>query len=261
VPDSPEAIRVERDGPVVTVTLCRPERRNALDGSVVAELRDAVRPLAEDPDLRVVVFRGDGPVFCGGANVAAPDRPGFTPDAASWAHRRHEAARFQRLLAELDDLAAVTVAAVQGWAIGGGFLLALACDLRVSTLDARFSLAELRFGLPITAGGVQRLAREVGVSRAREILLTGRRVDAAEAAEIGLVHRVVDDLDEAVPGLVEELLAIPAPAQAITKRALVALGGTDLDLAWADPELHAWAATEPSVIDAVGRARGEPGKP
>jgi enoyl-CoA hydratase/carnithine racemase len=260
VSDSPRAIRVEREGAAVTITLCRPERRNALDGSVVAQLREAVRPLAEDPDLRVVVLRGDGPVFCGGANVAAQDRPGFTPDASSWAHRRHEAARFQRLLAQLDDLAAVTVAAVQGWAIGGGFLLALACDLRVARTDAQFSLAELRFGLPITAGGAQRLAREVGVSRAREILLTGRRVDAAEAAEIGLVHRVVTELDDAVTALLEELLAMPAPAQAITKRALVALGGTDLGLAWADPELHGWAATEPSVLDAVNRARESPGK-
>lgn len=252
------AIRVDRVGPVATISLCRPERRNALDDAVVAELRTAIRPLADDPDVRVLVLRGEGPVFCGGANLSDRDHPGFVPGETGWIRRRHEAGRFQRLLAELDDLPAVTVAAVQGWAIGGGFLLALACDLRVMQADAKMWAAELAYGLPITAGGVQRLVREVGMPKAREILLTARRVPAAEAAAIGLAHRVVEDLDAGVAELLDELTAVPAPAQTMTRRALVALGragGFGLD--WADPDIHAWAAIEPSVLEAVldGSAR------
>ena len=176
------SVRVERDGPVTTVHLHRPERRNAVDGETAAALADAFRAFDADESASVAVLHGEGGVFCAGAdltavgtergNRVAPDGDG--PMGVS------------RL-----RLSKPVIAAVSGHAVAGGLELALWCDLRVADETAVFGVFCRRWGVPLIDGGTQRLPRVVGMGRALDLILTGRTVDAAEALSIGLVNEVV----------------------------------------------------------------------
>jgi enoyl-CoA hydratase/carnithine racemase len=220
------------------LTLDRPERRNALDGPTWRALRDAVRELADDADVSVVVLQGAGPVFCAGVDVNEPQ-----PDG-SWQERRLWAARWQRVLADIEALPQASVAVVQGAAIGGGLMLALACDLRVAAAGTLFKVPELTLGMPVAWGCLPRLVRAVGLSRARDLVLTARTASAQEANEWGLVQRVapVGELEATAAALVDQLCAVPAPVLSQARQALVnADGGT---AGWADVEILAGALVE-----------------
>jgi enoyl-CoA hydratase/carnithine racemase len=146
--------------------------------------------------------------------------------------------RWGRLLDAIEALPQVTIASLHGPVIGGAVLLAVACDLRVAAPDLHLSIPELALGIPLTWGGVPRLAREIGISRARELILTGHVVGAAQALAWGLVHRV-GDRETGTKKLVEELLAMPEAPLAITKDALRAYGRTIVshEASWADADL------------------------
>jgi enoyl-CoA hydratase len=177
-----QAVRVERSGPVTTVFLHRPARRNAVDGPAAAELAAAFRAFDADPDAAVAVLHGEGGVFCSGADLTAigsergnrvsPDGDG--PMGVS------------RL-----RLSKPVIAAVAGYAVAGGLELALWCDLRVADETAVFGVFCRRWGVPLIDGGTVRLPRLIGTGRAMDMILTGRPVDAAEALAIGLANRVV----------------------------------------------------------------------
>jgi enoyl-CoA hydratase len=177
-----QAVRVERSGPVTTVVLHRPARRNAVDGATATALADAFRAFDADPGAAVAVLYGEGGVFCAGAdltaigtdhgNRVAPDGDG--PMGVS------------RL-----RLSKPVIAAVSGYAVAGGLELALWCDLRIADETAVFGVFCRRWGVPLIDGGTVRLPRLIGTSRAMDMILTGRPVDAAEAAAIGLANRVV----------------------------------------------------------------------
>jgi enoyl-CoA hydratase len=177
-----QPVRVERSGPVSTVFLHRPARRNAVDGPAAAQLAAAFRAFDADPDAAVAVLHGEGGVFCSGAdltaigtergNRVAPD--GEAPMGVS------------RL-----RLSKPVIAAVAGHAVAGGLELALWCDLRVADETAVFGVFCRRWGVPLIDGGTVRLPRLIGASRAMDMILTGRAVDAREAAAIGLANRVV----------------------------------------------------------------------
>jgi enoyl-CoA hydratase/carnithine racemase len=222
-------IRLDRDGPVATVTLCRPETLNRQTPALWHRLRDIGRELPGD--VRVVVVRGEGWSFSAGLdtvvlNGEAP--PGgislsrlaglSDPDLDALISTYQDGFRWLRRT----DV--VSVAAVQGHAIGAGFQLALACDLRVVAGDAQFSMAVVRPGLVPDLGGTKRLVELVGHARALEICLTGRRVGAAEASRIGLASLVVpaEQLSDAAGDLVAALLAAPRGAASETK-ALIAM--------------------------------------
>jgi enoyl-CoA hydratase len=178
----PESIRVERDGPVTTVVLCRPERRNAVDGPMAVELVEAFAAFDADPDAAVAVLYGEGGHFCAGAdlksigtersNRVAPDGDG--PMGPT---------RMQ--------LSKPVIAAVEGYAVAGGLELAAWCDLRVAAEDAVFGVFCRRWGVPLIDGGTVRLPRLIGESRAMDMILTGRPVGASEALAFGLANRVV----------------------------------------------------------------------
>ena len=231
------------DGRVRRLVLDRPEKRNALSEEVRAALQSAVDDLAERPDVRIVVLAGEGPSFCAGADLA--DRPPSAPDAAG---RRHASGRWQRLLDDLERLPQVTIARLHGHVVGGGALLALACDLRVAADDVAFAIPELAVGIPLTWAGLPRLVREIGLPRTRDLVMTGRRVAGPEAERIGLVHRLVavDGLDHAEAALVAELLAQPAAPLGMTVDALRAIGRaiSAPETAWADPDLLRWSLRE-----------------
>jgi enoyl-CoA hydratase/carnithine racemase len=222
------------------IVLDRAEKLNALNEDTRRELQATIDELAERPDIRVVVLEGEGRAFSAGADLA--ERSTAPADALV---QRHATGAWQRLLDDLERLPQVTLARLQGHVIGGGFLLAAACDLRVASDDLSLSIPEIALGIPLTWAGLPRLAREIGLPRTRDVVMTGRRIGGAEALQWGLVHRLVtpDELDAAVDLLVSELLAKPAVPLAMTVDALRALGRatSGTDAAWSDPDLLRWS--------------------
>ncbi|MFJ5259974.1 crotonase/enoyl-CoA hydratase family protein [Streptomyces sp. NPDC088387] len=176
------SVRVERQGPVTTVVLSRPEVRNAVDRPTADELTAAFREFDADDEARVAVLWGEGGTFCAGADLKALGT-----------------ARGNRVIEDGDGpmgptrlrLGKPVIAAVAGHAVAGGLELALWCDLRVAEEDAVFGVFCRRWGVPLIDGGTVRLPRLIGTSRALDLILTGRPVPAAEAYEIGLANRLV----------------------------------------------------------------------
>lgn len=248
-------VRTSDAGAVRTISLDRPERLNALGREMREALEDAVRDAAE-ADVRVVVLRGAGRSFSAGADLKDLDAP---PPDANYAERRRASGRWGRLLDAIEALPQPTVAYLHGHAIGGAALLALACDLRVAAPDLALSIPELAIGIPLTWGGVPRLVREIGLPRARELVMTGRALGAEEALDWCLVHRI--GAEEALEGLISELLAMPPGPLAVTKDAFRAYGRTlvSLDAAWADPDLLDAARRDPGAAEAGAEYLGRRG--
>jgi enoyl-CoA hydratase/carnithine racemase len=222
-----DGLRTELDGPVATVTLCRPEVLNAQTPALWNGLREFSRTLPGD--VRVVVVRGEGRSFSSGLDLTAAQQA-FS-EIASLPSDVAEAriAEFQAAFSWFRRPELLTIAAVQGHAIGAGFQLALACDLRVVAEGASFSMAEVTLGLVPDLTGTKRLVDLVGYGRALEICVTGRRVDAAEALRIGLANLVVPaaDLDGAVGDLVSAVLAGNRDAVVEIKALLAGASGRD----------------------------------
>ncbi|MEV4709091.1 enoyl-CoA hydratase/isomerase family protein [Actinoplanes sp. NPDC049316] len=218
---SEAGVRYAQDGPVATVTLCRPDVLNAQTPAMWSELGDISRKMPGD--VRVVIVRGEGRAFSAGLDlsVARGDGDSSLPVLArlSPSECAERIAGFQEAFTWLRRPSLVTIAAVQGHAIGAGFQLALNCDMRVLADDARFSMAEVTLGLVPDLGGTKRLTELVGPSRALEICITGRRLAADEAERIGLATAVVprDQLDAAVSDLAAAVLAADAGAVAEIK--------------------------------------------
>ncbi|HMS78286.1 MAG TPA: crotonase/enoyl-CoA hydratase family protein [Burkholderiaceae bacterium] len=196
-------VATEIDGPVLVVTLDRREARNAVDRPTAQALADAFRAFDADASLRVAVFAGAHGTFCAGADLKAMADP----------RRRNRLERDgdgpmgpSRML-----LSKPVIAAVSGHAVAGGAELALWCDLRVFEQSAVFGIFCRRFGVPLIDGGTVRLPRLVGLSRALDLILTGRPVDAREALAIGLANRVVPDgtARDAALALAHELARLP----------------------------------------------------
>ena len=196
------AIRLERAEAVATIVIDRPEARNAVDGAAARALAEAFREFEADDALRVAVLWGAGGVFCAGADLKA---------------RGTE--RSLRLAPDGDgpmgpsrlSLTKPTIAAVEGYAVAGGLELALMCDLRVAAETAVFGVFCRRWGVPLIDGGTVRLPRLIGLSRALDMILTGRPVDAREALVFGLANRVVPEgrAREEAEALAREVAAFP----------------------------------------------------
>jgi enoyl-CoA hydratase len=177
-----DAVRVERDGPVTTLTLSRPARRNAVDGPTAAALAAAFRAFDADPGATVAVLHGEGGTFCAGADLRAVGTP---------SGNRAEPDGDGPMGPTRLRLSKPVIAAVAGHAVAGGLELALWCDLRVADETAVFGVYCRRWGVPLIDGGTVRLPRLIGASRAMDLVLTGRSVDADEALRIGLANYVV----------------------------------------------------------------------
>jgi len=178
-------IRVERRDDQAILTICRPDRLNALNAATIDELESAFRQLAAAGDVRGIVLTGAGEkAFVAGADIAELERMGPL-DGVRTSRRGQDVFRF------IERLGKPVIAAVNGFALGGGLELALACHLRVAADSARFGLPEVKLGIIPGYGGTHRLPRLIGRGRALELILTGDMIDAAEAYRIGLVNRVV----------------------------------------------------------------------
>jgi enoyl-CoA hydratase/carnithine racemase len=228
-------VKVEVAGRVATVTLDRPEALNAISTELAADLAEAVEPLATDPGVRAVVLTGAGErAFCVGADLK--QRAGF--DDHSWFVQREV---FRRGFAAVRRCPLPTVAAVAGFALGGGTELALSCDLVVAADDATFGLPEVRLGLVPAGGGTQLLVRRVGRSVARDLVLTGRRVAATEALRLGLADRVVprSEVLAAATALAAEMAGNAPTAVRMAKWALEVGGDLPVEAAM-EVEDQAW---------------------
>jgi enoyl-CoA hydratase/carnithine racemase len=223
----PKTLVVERADGIVTITLDRPERKNAVNGEMWDELLVTFREIGEQDSDRVVVLTGAGGDFCSGADMSTVGEGERPPHAL--ASMRHVG----DVCLALYRLPQPTIAKVRGVAVGAGMNLAMVCDLVVASDTARFSEIFARRGLSIDFGGSWVLPRRVGMHRAKELALLAEIIGAAEAERIGLVNRVVPDgeLDEFVAGWAQKLAAGPPIALAQTKRLLNNAVGITLEQA------------------------------
>jgi enoyl-CoA hydratase/carnithine racemase len=193
------ALRVEREEEVVRVTLARPERRNAFDAALIAELTDA---FADIGDARAVLLAGEGPSFCAGADVEW-QRGSID---LSYEENVEDALRLYRMLEAIEHCPAPVVAQVQGYALGGGSGLVACADIALARTDAVFGFSEVRLGI-IPAVISPFVLPKIGAAAARRYFLTGERFGAGVALRIGLVHEITDDLDGAAARVLDDLLA------------------------------------------------------
>lgn len=238
-----ETIEVAVDGATGSLWLDRPEKLNPLSTQTLRELEDAARWFDQHLDLKVVTVGGRGRAFSAGADLGA-----FSGDAG-----RADREQGWRTGRALEEMRAVTVARIQGWCVGGGVVLAAACDLRIATTSARFSIPEIDLGIPLAWGGIPRLVREIGPARTKELVMTGREFSPDEALAIGFLNRVVDDdqLDAATTTLVDRLVAKPKlgllATKAHTNAVTESMVGTGRS--WADAD-----GLEAGLRDPEGRA-------
>ena len=204
-------LRVELADAIATITLDRPPV-NAVNLEVIADFLSAVTGLADDPAVRAVVITGIDGRFCAGADIA------MMRDVSRVNHERVR--RWVDVQAALEASSKPVIAAINGYAFGGGAELALACDFRWMAADAAIGFPEIGLGIFPGAGGTQRLTRLLGPARALEVMVSGRRLTAAEALELGLVQRVVarDALAPGVRAFARELTAKPTRAIGLLKR-------------------------------------------
>jgi enoyl-CoA hydratase/carnithine racemase len=240
--------RVERNGPRGDIVLNQPDKLNPLSTETLLDIEAAARWFDSQPDVRVVVVRGEGRVFSAGAHVAA-----FAPEAIEdgVAHESGDAGR--RMADALEAMRAIAIAQIHGHCVGGGLVLAAACDLRVAARETSFSIPEVDLGIPLAWGGIPRLVREIGPALTKELVITCRPFDATEALGAGFLNRVVDgeDLASTVDELATLVASKPAYAAQATKSATNAVTRSMVNLAasWGDANaLHA------GLRDPEGRA-------
>ena len=204
-------LRTDLDDGVLTVTLARPERRNAIDGEMAAALRSAFEAAADDPDVRALLLTGEGKAFSAGGDLAefltlAP------ADLEMWGDTLTAAERCRKPV----------IAAIDGYSMGAGLELAVACDFRIATRRSEFAFPEVRLGMIPGSGGTQRALRLIGITRGKLFMMTGQRINGEKAEAWGLVTQCVPDdgLDAAVEALARELADRPPLALRTLKMVL-----------------------------------------
>ncbi len=210
-------VEIEDRGPVRHIVINRPEKRNALNGEVIEALGGAFEDAAEDDSVRVVVVRGEGPMFSSGMDLGDLNNLSENPD--SLREFREPILRWWNLLEEMPK---PTIVQVHGACIGGAMELALAADLRVMAEDAVAAILEVKIGLIPDVGGCSRLPAVVGVGRAKELIMTGRFINGTEAHAIGFANRIAPaaELDATTEALCNELLAAAPVAIAMAKNVI-----------------------------------------
>ncbi len=238
-------ITVSVAGPVGTLMLDNPAKLNPLSESCLRELIDAARWFDQRQDVKAVIVKGNGRAFTAGADLAS-----FADDESLG----RAGADAGRIMAEaVTNMQAVTIAAIHGHCVGGGVVLASACDIRIASDDTRFVIPEVALGIPLAWGGIPRLVREIGPAATRDLVLTCRPFDAAEAQALGFINRVASasennsELEAAASETAQTLAARPSGTLRATllavnaaAEALVATGG-----AWNDADSLVAARRDP----------------
>lgn len=251
-----EFVDVEIDGPVATIRLNRPPM-NALCLQMQQEIAAASRDVGAHADVRAVIVYGGPKLFAAGADVK--EMTGL-----SYQDMVRAVGGLQDAFTAVARIPQPTIAAVTGYALGGGCELAMCCDLRIAAQDAKLGQPEILLGIIPGAGGTQRLPRLVGVARAKELVFTGRMVDADEARSIGLVNRVVpaDETYAAARELAERLARGPALALRAAKESIDRGAETDLETGLAIERTHfaGLFATDDRTIGMTSFVENGPGK-
>ncbi|WP_069161678.1 crotonase/enoyl-CoA hydratase family protein [Nocardia altamirensis] len=240
------SVRIERDGPVTTVILHRPEARNAVDGPTAAALADAFREFDADPNAAAAVLWGDGGTFCAGSDLKS-----LGTERSNHATEEGDGPMGPTRM----RLSKPVIAAVSGYAVAGGLELALWCDMRVAEQDSTFGVFCRRWGVPLIDGGTLRLPRIIGAGRAMDLVLTGRPVDAAEALQFGLVNRVVPtgEARSAAEQLAAELAALPQACLRSDRMSLLEQDGMDEVAALRNEFRHGLTAMANGALDGAKR--------
>jgi enoyl-CoA hydratase len=251
-----ERFVIERAGAIATVSFNRPEKLNPIDERVMRELLAITQEFQDDEDARIVLLTGRGRSFCAGADMSM-----LASRADPETHRREtDRVRLRsaklgwRLMEAWERLDQVTVAAVNGFAVGGGLSLAMACDFRIAATGARIWIPEVRLGMPYMWGSISRLINLVGMAKAKELVMTCDELTAEQALAIGLVNQVVpgDRLHEAAMELADKILTKPPLALRRTKEFFQALNTNRAgDITYADAHLGLGCSGSEDMREAV----------
>jgi len=218
-------LNYQEDGAVVTLQLNRPEKKNSFNGAMRSELEDALKGIAANAQIRAVIVTGSDEIFCAGADISEMGGPANAEESY------HHAREFQILFDQVESLPQPVIAAVSGFALGGGCELALAADFRIASETARFGLPEIKIGAFPGGGGTQRLTRLIGAPKAKEMILLGDPISAQDALALGLITKVVakDKYMEEAMNLAVKLAALPRLALQASK--MLINRSQDIDLA------------------------------
>lgn len=227
--------RVAAEGSHGSLVFTQGDKLNPLSTETLLDMETAARWFDDQPELRVVTVSGEGRAFCAGADLSS-----FTPGGMA-NHPPHIAGDAGRRMADgLEAMRAITIAQIHGHCVGGGLVVAAACDLRIAAVGTRFSIPEVDIGIPLAWGGINRLVREIGPALTKELVITCRPFDAEEALSCGFLNRVVPaaELETAVKDLADLVASKPAFATQATKSAVNSVTATMVGMAgsWRDAE-------------------------
>jgi len=214
-----KTLSLSQEGKILYLSLNRPQKRNAINTLMLTELEQCLSMIAARSDVGVVVLQGEGKAFSSGTDL---DELGELARSGNILNFRGMVRKYQRAFSEIEYLEKAVIAAVHGYALGAALELILACDLRIATEEARFSIPEVSLGIIPDLGGSHRLSRIVGAGRAKELILTGRMISAQEAERFGLVNKVVppEQLQDTATAWAEEIMKNGPAAVGLAKRAV-----------------------------------------
>lgn len=244
---------LEVEGAIATITNDRPDRHNAFDDAMDAQLFVAIEELVGRDDVRAIIWRGNGPSWSSGRDVSAI--------GSAYSVSEHQAlmTRGHRGIQRLWDLDVPVVVALHGWVLGGSFQRALLCDLRICAEDTTFALPEVGHGVIPDTGGVAVLEATCGSAVTADLVLTGRRLNAAEALQFGIVSRVVakDALDATAREMAEKIAASPRIAVSLARRVMLGLNRPAIEASMADEHAFQTLVNQSDELAAIRAARAE----
>lgn len=226
-----QPVKLEIDRSVARVTLNRPDKANAFDGAMWLALEEAAEKIILNDSVRVVLITGAGKSFCGGLDINLAATEGINLGKKTMRDGFETLSYLSAVISRYEKLPVPVIAVIKGGCIGLGLELALACDIRLASDNAVFSIPEVAFGLVPDCGGTQRLPRLIGPAVAKELIFTGRRIDSHEALRIGLVNQIypAGDLDDEVSKMAAEIAAQSPAAVQASKRCINKAMNTTLE--------------------------------
>jgi enoyl-CoA hydratase len=257
-PPKLETLSIEQENGIATLFMDRPEKRNAMNQTMFEELGTAADYLRDDVEVRVIIMTGRGPAFSSGLDLSSLDSlMDMTVDEFRVLVRK-----MQRNFRAYELLEKPVIAMVNGYAFGAGMQIALACDMILASTQAQFGLLEVNLGLVTDLGATQRLPRYIGIHRAKELIMTGKRIDAAEAERVGLVNAVypAEELEPKTRELAEHLKGLSAVAVGLCKLAIDRSRDVSIE-SGLECEVQSQSICVSHILDQMKKGEGQVDKP